>query len=212
MVNDQGFFERSPLEVEYRTPGILLEVISNRLGTQISIPKSVYIVDSYIYFDRKTGDFKRVRKVGVSEDGDQPTDFRYQEQWKLHPFGEHPIEMKRKLAEGQYLDCLGNGQIAAVVEGLRREVWITEDGYRTDKTEDGLHICFDSPKDLGDWTEFEIEIYGFNRLSDQERANRKEETKKRILDFTSSIGLTELALNHPTYVEQILRRRRSTTF
>ena len=187
MANWEGSLERSPLEVEYRTRGSLLAKISTVLGRQVYIPESIHIVDSYLYFQRGTRDFRRVRKARKFK-GEGPYDpddseDTYQEQAKIYFYGSHPLEIKRRISREEYERILEAHPPAVVVQGTRRELWIVGDEPKVEKAEDGLHVCFDRPEGLGDWTEFEIEIYGLNTMSPKERAEKESQAKERIFEF-----------------------------
>ncbi len=210
MANGSGFFRNAPLEVEYRTGGNQLGAVASHLGKEIVIPKSIYVRDSYLYFHPPTGDLRRVREVRTYE-RDGPRNYsepKHQEQWKLHPYGEHPVEWKRQLSQDKYMGILRKCLPTLVVEGSRDEIWVTPNGdVSLNKVEGALHITFDSPAGLGDWTEFEIEVEGLDGMDEVERIGRELEARDRIFEFTDSLRIQRSDLNHPTYVEMILKNK-----
>ncbi len=211
MSNFENFFQRAPLEVEYRVKGNQQARVEEALGQKIIIPRGIYITDNYLYFHRPTGDLRRVRRASRFS-CDNPHDLSepfYQEQWKFHPFGEYPVELKKPITQADFsrLCELGqqDGSKITTVSAERMEIWIPENGVvSTEKIEGALYVTFDKPEGLGDWTEFEVEIYDFGSMERENRKEMEERAKRRILGFIGRLGFGIQDLQNPTYVEMVL--------
>lgn len=193
------------LETEYRTKGILLPRVSQVLGVEIEIPRSKLVQDKYTFL-ADDGNQDRIREAVIYENG-RPLERRFYQHGKRHPgYGIHLVEKGEKIEEGHYRTLSEQAKDPVViVQGVRRDLWISPEGQPTLKKHDGwLHFCFDFIYGLGSWTEFEI----VSPAADTDQPGSNEDSIERIFTFAKRLGLSESDLTTTTYPQMLLNKRK----
>ena len=212
MVKLEGCFREVGLEVEYRTGKNLLPVILERFGGKGAMPpQKTHRVDSYFFIHPETGgDCKRIRSVERYDSNGRPRKVYYQSS-KVYTNGNgdggHAFEAQTEITEAEY-KRLARSRFQVVVEGDRSDLWIVESRvtYSKPQKPGELHICIDKIHRLGDFTEFELEIPGYDSMKPRQRNRERREAERVIFEFADQLGVPRGELIMKTYPELLLEK------
>ncbi len=198
-------------EVEYRVRGNRLAEIRNKLKNWQE-PRETLIFDRYYLLDTNSQTYRRLRirqnKWLPPEDLRRYSYHEHSKSVLLDPSNprsdEFPIEAKRQLKEDEYMKLLRSyGVPILVVRGVRKDIFLDKDRNVHLDEVDGIRMCFDTVDGLGEFTEFEIELfvtraenpYGEAMFKDRRKA------KQRLVTFVGKLGITPEQFEPRTYAQ-----------